>query len=395
MTVSRSFIRNLFSLLLITSLTSFPVSAAGRTSSGVSNTILNGKGAPTIKVGVNGDFYIDVLTFNIYGPKANNKWPTPVSLKGPSGNNGNDGKQGERGSAGTGVNGAQGDVGAQGIQGIQGEKGEKGEKGDKGEPGAKGATGATGATGLTGPQGLKGDTGATGSTGATGATGLQGLKGDTGATGSTGATGATGATGLQGIKGDTGLTGASGAPGTTGAKGDTGAAGANGTNGTNGVNGTDGTNGAPGATGATGPSNAYAGPISFSGTLSGAAGNSKQSNNFGSFQAGKSYIVEVLIWGISSNDNLELSFDVTFTGASPGFVAFWLPVYGQSYRGGSTSIEHSVIGRISINGSSTNSDYNARVSVTIGQSLASGFALTLAGGYTAILSGSITNSPIS
>ena len=150
MTVSRSFIRNLFSLLLITSLTAFPVNAAGRTSSNVSNTILNGKGAPTIKVGVNGDFYIDVLTFNIYGPKANNKWPTPVSLKGPSGNNGNDGKQGDRGSAGTGVNGAQGDVGAQGIQGIQGEKGEKGEKGDKGEPGAKGATGATGATGLTG-----------------------------------------------------------------------------------------------------------------------------------------------------------------------------------------------------------------------------------------------------
>ena len=84
-------------------------SAAGRTSSGVSNTVLNGRGAPSSKVGANGDFYIDVITFNIYGPKANNKWPNPVSLKGPAGTNGTDGKSGEKGTSGNGATGAQGD----------------------------------------------------------------------------------------------------------------------------------------------------------------------------------------------------------------------------------------------------------------------------------------------
>jgi hypothetical protein len=376
MTVSRSFIRNLFSLLLITCLTSFPVSAAGRTSSGVSNTILNGKGAPTIKVGVNGDFYIDVLTFNIYGPKANNKWPTPVSLKGPSGNNGNDGKQGERGSAGTGVNGAQGDVGAQGIQGIQGEKGEKGEKGDKGEPGAKGATGATGATGLTGPQGLKGDTGATGSTGATGATGLQGLKGDTGATGSTGATGATGATGLQGIKGDTGLTGA---------------AGANGTNGTNGVNGTDGTNGAPGATGATGPSNVYTYLVpSFTLSTSTSMG-SAFSDPFGSFEANKSYSFSIVVRGQCASTTGIYGLTLSASGSGNSLLYDYATSTANDVRTNAEwkGYQFRVIGTLRVG--SANSTLS--VSIWDARGSSNSNSMTVTGTAVITLVGSVTNTP--
>ena len=60
--------------LLIAASTISPVSAAGRTNQSVPNSILNGKGAPTSKIGINGDFYIDVLNFNIYAPKIKNRY---------------------------------------------------------------------------------------------------------------------------------------------------------------------------------------------------------------------------------------------------------------------------------------------------------------------------------
>ena len=84
----QSLIKILLASILFSTAIATPSIAAGRTNSNVTNTVLNGKGVPSIKLGVNGDFYIDVTTFNIYGPKANNKWPAPISLKGPSGTNG-------------------------------------------------------------------------------------------------------------------------------------------------------------------------------------------------------------------------------------------------------------------------------------------------------------------
>jgi hypothetical protein len=80
--LSRIFI----ALSLFISIGISPAISAGRTNQTSANTVLNGKGAPTAKLGINGDFYIDVLTFNIYGPKTSNRWPAPVSLKGPAGN---------------------------------------------------------------------------------------------------------------------------------------------------------------------------------------------------------------------------------------------------------------------------------------------------------------------
>jgi hypothetical protein len=148
-----------------------PVEAAGRTNQSVANTILNGKGAPSSALGINGDFYIDISTFNIYGPKSKNKWPTPISLKGPSG------ASGDKGSSSSG---AKGDQGEKGTKGEKGESGAKGETGAAGAPGAAGAQGEQGLTGPTGPQGPQGETGPTGPTGP---------QGPTGATGATGAAG--------------------------------------------------------------------------------------------------------------------------------------------------------------------------------------------------------------
>jgi hypothetical protein len=67
-----------------------PANSAGRTKQSTSNTVLNGKGSPSAKIGINGDFYIDISSFNIYGPKVNNRWPSPVSLRGPAGIPGSD-----------------------------------------------------------------------------------------------------------------------------------------------------------------------------------------------------------------------------------------------------------------------------------------------------------------
>ena len=137
------------------------VQAAGRTSNSVANTVLSGAGVPSAKLGLNGDFYIDIKSMNFYGPKANNRWPLPISLKG-----------------------ATGPVGPSGVDGKNGSS-------------ANASAGTAGATGSTGPAGIAGSTGPAGSTGGVGAAGGIGLTGPAGATGPTGATGASGASAIQ------------------------------------------------------------------------------------------------------------------------------------------------------------------------------------------------------
>ena len=76
----------LFVIALTTSVCSaLPANAAGRSATSIPNTILNGKGAPTLSVGLNGDFYIHTRSLFIYGPKNNGKWPVPLNLQGPTG----------------------------------------------------------------------------------------------------------------------------------------------------------------------------------------------------------------------------------------------------------------------------------------------------------------------
>ena len=167
-----------------------PADAAGRSSSKSVNTILNGKGVPKNSVGSNGDFYIDTRSLLFYGPKSKGKWPTPMSIQGPTGPSGSDGKNGADARALSNTNIST----ATGQQGERGEKGEPGEKGDPGLPGAMGPAGLPGAIGPAGPAG---------------ATGAQGPTGSSGSNGSNGATGATGASGPAGVKGETGTVGPS------------------------------------------------------------------------------------------------------------------------------------------------------------------------------------------
>ena len=144
--------------------------AAGRTGKAVTNTILSGIGVPAVKLGLNGDFYVDIKSMNFYGPKKNNLWPIPISLKGTTGPVGPSGVDGKNGSS---ANATAGSAGATGSAGSQGPAGATGLAGSTGPAGATGAAGPTGATGLAGATGPAGATGATGAAGASGASAIQ------------------------------------------------------------------------------------------------------------------------------------------------------------------------------------------------------------------------------
>ncbi len=232
--------------------------AAGRTSTTIPNTILNGKGAPLSKTGIDGDFYIDTRSLLIYGPKKSGKWPLPQNLQGPVGANGVDGKNGSEGKT---VSTASTVAGPTGSQGLQGEKGEKGDKGDAGSPGATGSAGPAGATGATGPQGPSGGGGG----------------------GTPGATGATGATGPTGAKGETGTAGIDGA---AGLKGET------------------------GTVGATGPSNVYVNALPTWTLSTSSARTSSTSTLLPKFKAGKSYIYTIHLTGLSNSSTGVFEIDI-------------------------------------------------------------------------------------
>ena len=170
------------SLAIPSSIAATKPNAAGRTSTAVINTILNGKGAPSNALGINGDFYIDTRSLLISGPKKSGKWPAARSLQGANGVNGIDGRNG---------NDAKGVSTASTVAGPAGPKGERGEKGVDGVAGSSGAAGVAGSSGATGPAG----SGATGAQGPSGSNGTNGTNGSAGGTGLTGARGETGTVG--------------------------------------------------------------------------------------------------------------------------------------------------------------------------------------------------------
>ena len=59
------------------------------------NTILSGSTAPTATIGSIGDYYIDLTSVNLYGPKTAEGWGTPISLRGLQGQNGTNGQNGQ------------------------------------------------------------------------------------------------------------------------------------------------------------------------------------------------------------------------------------------------------------------------------------------------------------
>jgi hypothetical protein len=85
------------------------------------NSVLNGTVNPNLATGVDGDFYINTLTNEIFGPKSAGVWPQGISLVGPSGLAGAPGP--------AGVAGPQGPAGAIGLQGPAGPQGPTGPAG--------------------------------------------------------------------------------------------------------------------------------------------------------------------------------------------------------------------------------------------------------------------------
>ena len=278
------------------------VQAAGRAGNTVTNTILSGAGVPAVKLGLNGDFYVDTKSMNFYGPKKNNLWPIPISLKGITG-----------------------PVGPSGVDGKNGSS-------------ANATAGSAGATGSAGSQGPAGATGLAGSTGPAGATGL---AGSTGPAGTTGVAGPTGATGLAGATGATG------------------------------------------ASGASVPVTISTGSITFASLINGIAGTSSNSNAFGSFLAGKIYLVDVLIYA-TNLDAISYPLKIAFTSSSgsPTISATYLVSYGSSYRTSSTRPENSIIAKVLVNASAVEATSSLITTVTCGaQTGGSSQKLTVTGDF--------------
>jgi hypothetical protein len=151
--------------------------AAGRSAKTIANTILNGKGAPKISIGIDGDFYIDTRSLQMYGPKKKGRWPVPTNLQGPTGPSGATGTPGKSGNDGKTIASASTVSGPQGPAGPVGPIGPAGPQGLIGLPGASGPAGPAGPAGKDGAPGSSGPAGSTGGSGPAGATGPQGPAG--------------------------------------------------------------------------------------------------------------------------------------------------------------------------------------------------------------------------
>ena len=258
-------------------LMSVPYALYAKTSGAQLNQWRYGNIVPANSFGVLGDFYLDVVTGNVYYKNSATTWVLTGNIKGPVGPSGAVGAQGSQGIQG--VQGAQGTQGVAGVNGSNGQNtlvittteaagtncttgGVKIEYGldansngtlDVSEINAtltryvcNGATGAQGIQGLTGAQGIQGVAGSTGAAGAAGKNTL--AKTTTEAAGANCTTGGVkieygldvnsngtldvseinttltryvcnGATGAQGVQGLTGAQGIQGVAGSTGAAG--------------------------------------------------------------------------------------------------------------------------------------------------------------------------------
>ena len=308
--------------------------SAGRTVAAIPNTILSGTTPPSSAIGINGDFYIDVKNANIYGPKSKGKWLTKTSLRGIAGTDGLDGKNG---SDAKNISSVSSSVGPQGIQGEKGATGSNGAAGNSGATGPQGPAGASGSG--TGPTGAKGDTGLTGPPGNSGA------KGDTGLTGSAGSIGA---------KGETGTVGSTGAPGSIGSKGET---------------------------GTVGPSNVSVGTFSFVSNLSGAAGSTKPSSNFGDFTGGKSYLVKIYVKTFNVSDpgvTYPITMSVNSAGSSAVLDSIFYIVTGTEYQNPGEVMFTTLITELTVDGTGISGSFNIQVVPMIGSS---GLNISLSGKY--------------
>ena len=311
---------------------------AGRTSQAPTlNTLLNGLGAPNATDGIDGDFYLDTLSSNLYGPKKKGKWPLPKSLVGPVGPQGPIGKQGSEGKVGDKgtTTSSAGSQGAQGIQGPQGTQGTPGAVGSSGPSGGAGVAGSVGATGASGPQGSPGLTGAPGAPGV-------------GTTGSQGVAGTPGSAGARGPIGETGLTGADGPQGTAG------------------------------------PSRTVLGNINFAGTLSGGVGVGKESSAYGDFQVGKKYLVISNIFTTSTSTlDPSIGISISVSGAAITPISKFVTISGNGYRSSIENFEYGVQVFTTVDASSiTGPNFSLKATISSGANTSgAGFGLVVTGFY--------------
>lgn len=324
----------------------FKPSKAGRISTVVANTILNGVTPPKNSDGANGDFYIDIRAMLFYGPKTKSHWPAPTSIRGPQGQTGPSGANGSDAKPGANVLAA----GAQGLTGSTGPKGEQG---------------AQGIQGVAGPAGSKGETGATGPAGASGAAGTNGAPGSSGPQGPGGP---------QGSQGPQGPGGPQGAMGTAGA------------------NGAVGPSGPSGALGPVGPSKAIYGPVNFASPIQGVVGTGQTSSIFGTLEAGKSYVIRVHIQTFNIDGlitSYPLAIDVATPGATPSTSISYLVSNGSGFSVSTKRDYVSISADVVIDGSQVVNSYALSVTVTCGTNTTA-FPLTVIGRYHAIMVGQVT-----
>ena len=114
-----------------------------------SRPILSGQGQPDNGKGEDGDYYLDLTTAKLYGPKTQGAWGGPsLYLKGLPGKDGQDGQNGQPGR--DGQNGTAPRIGDNGNWWVgdtdlnvkaQGAPGQKGQDGQNGQPGRDGQNG--------------------------------------------------------------------------------------------------------------------------------------------------------------------------------------------------------------------------------------------------------------
>ena len=221
--------------------------------------ILSGEGVPSAEKGQTGDYYLDLSSSALYGPKTKDGWGNSVlnlkGLKGDKGDKGDNGTNGQNGEPGQngqpgltphiGENGnwwvGNTDLGvkAQGNPGTNGQDGQPGRDGQPGQPGRDGQNGETPRIGDNGnwwignedtgkpARGAQGPQGNPGTNGQNGQPGRDGQNGETPRIGDNGNwwignedTGKP-ARGAQGPQGNPGTNGQNGQPGRDGQNGHT------------------------------------------------------------------------------------------------------------------------------------------------------------------------------
>ncbi len=136
-------------------------------------------------------------------------------------------------------------------------------------------------------------------------------------------------------------------------------------------------------------SSAKSSSITFIGNLSGNAGSTKASEAFGTFAAGKSYVVRILINTYDNNSivfTYGLGLAINALGDNPLISSNYSVLYGSVYSGGNRSTV-AIIADVILNGASTTSAYSLIVTLTSGANSAA--SITASGTSSQILVGAI------